>query len=134
MLFVNILLVLKLGFYLFITVFKSLGSSCILNAFQDTWFANSFSQLWACLFIFKWSLFKKKIHLFFGCAGSLLLCMGFLQLWRGGFSLHWLLFLQNVGFSSVAYGLRSCGFWALEDRLHSCSEQAQPLHMRSSRA
>ena len=65
----------------------------------------------------------KKNYFIFGCAGSSLLCMGFLwsqqagatlQLWCADFSLRWLLLLQSMGsrswgFSSEAHGLNSCG-------------------------
>ena len=39
-----------------------------------------------------------------GCAGSLLLCEGFLWLWCVGFALSWLLLLQSTG--SRASGLQ----------------------------
>ena len=61
--------------------------------------------LFICLFVF-------------GCVGSLLLCAGFLWLWRAGatlrwgagFSLRWLLLLQSTG--SRHTGFSSCGTWA----------------------
>ena len=48
-----------------------------------------------CFFVFFLN-FKKKLFIF-GCAGSLLLCMGFLQLRCMGFSLQWILLLQSTG-------------------------------------
>ena len=87
--------------------------------------------------------------LFFGCVGSLLLCAGFLQLWRAGATLHcsarashcggfsccraWALGVQ----ASVVAALRlsSCGIWALEHvGLSSCGTWAHQLWCRSSRA
>ena len=48
-----------------------------------------------------------------------------LQLWYEGFSLQWLLLLGSAG--SRHSGFNSCGSWALEHRLNSCSTQAQML-------
>jgi len=69
--------------------------------------------------------------LFFGCAGSLLLCPSFLGLWQGrgatlwlqcsGFSLWWLL-LWRTG--SRCPGFSSCGLWAKECGLSSCGTWA----------
>ena len=69
-----------------------------------------------------------KINLFlnffiFGCVGSSLLRMGFLQLQQ-------LLLLWALGTRAslvVAHGLSSCGSQALEHRLSSCGAQAQLL-------
>ena len=68
---------------------------------------------------------KRKSYLFiclfiFGCVGSLLLCTGFLQLWRAGatllhctgFSLRWLLLLRST--DSRRVGFSSCGTWVLQ--------------------
>ena len=75
------------------------------------------------------------IYLFgLGCAGSFLLCGLFLQLqqaWttlqsqRVGLLMWWLLLLGSAG--SRHSGFNSCGSWALEHRLNSCSTQAQML-------
>ena len=80
----------------------------------------------------------KIIYLFiiffiFGCAGPLLLCVGFLQLWRvgtircgvpashhGGFSCHRAWVLGHAGFSS-------CSSQALEHSLSSYGARAQLL-------
>ena len=52
-----------------------------------------------------------EFYLFtFGCAGSSLLCMAFLQLRRGGFTLWWPLLSQSMG--SGHTGFSSCGAWA----------------------
>ena len=49
----------------------------------------------------------KFIYFIFGCVGSSLLHTGFLQLWRAGFSLWWLLLLWSTG--SRCTGFSSCG-------------------------
>ena len=77
----------------------------------------------------------------FGCFRSLLLCVGFLQLWRAGATLRCSVWAsRGRGFSCcgaqalgvwasvvVARGLSSCGSWALERRLSSCGTRAQLL-------
>ena len=87
---------------------------------------------------------------FFGCTGSLLLCMGFLQLRRAGatlrcgarpsFSLRWLLLLQGTG--STRAGFTSCGMWVqqlwlADSRVQAqqlwCTGLAAPWHVGSSR-
>ena len=79
--------------------------------------------------------------LFFGCVGSSLLHVGFLQLQRAGATLHCSLQASHCsGFSCCGGGalgmwasvvaarrLSSCGSWALERRLSSCGAQAQLL-------
>ena len=67
--------------------------------------------------------------LVYGCAGSSLLHMGFLQLqrvgcnysllWCTGFSLCWLLLLWST-VVVVVCGLSSCSSWALEQGLRGC--------------
>ena len=78
----------------------------------------------------------------FGCVGSSLLCVGFLQLRRAGATLCCGAWASHCsGFSCcraqalgtqasvvVTHGLRSCGLWALERRLSSCGAWAQLLH------
>ena len=79
------------------------------------------------------------INLFiFGCVGSLLLRVGFLQLWRvgatlccgawashcGGFSCCGARALGTWASVVVAGGLSSCGSQALEHRLSSCGARA----------
>ena len=77
---------------------------------------------------------------FFGCAGSSLLHVGFLQLWQAratlhfhvGFSLQWLTLLQSTdsrcaSFVVAVHGLSSCGSWALKHKV-SCRAQAELLH------
>ena len=79
------------------------------------------------------------IYLFiFGCVGSSLLRMGFLQLWRAGATLHRVARASHCGGFSccgawalgtqasvvVAHRLSSCGPWALECRLSSCGTWA----------
>ena len=80
--------------------------------------------------------------LIFGCIWSLLLCMGFLQLWRAGATLHCVVWTSHFGGFSccraralgaqgsvvVACRLSSCSSWALERRLSSCGARAQLLH------
>ena len=51
----------------------------------------------------------KNFFLIYSCAGSLLLCVGFLQSWHSGSSLQWLL-LWSAG--SRVLRLSSCGTWA----------------------
>ena len=85
-------------------------------------------------YLFIYLLTYLFIYLFiFGCVGSLLLCAGFLQLQRtgftllgcAGFSLRWLLLLWSMGSRPV--GFSSCGLKALERRLSSCGARAQLL-------
>ena len=69
----------------------------------------------------------------FGCAGSSLLCAGFLQLWGVGATLvavcelltvvTSLLWSMGCGYS----GCSSCGLGALEHRFSTCGTQAQLL-------
>ena len=47
---------------------------------------------------------------------------GYSSLRRTGFSLRWLLLLQNTGSRHMAFS--SCGMQALERRLSSCGAQA----------
>ena len=86
----------------------------------------------------------------FDCVGSLLLCAGFLKLWRaraalrcgarashfGGFSCCGAWALGTRASVVVAPGLSSCGSRALECRLSSCGAQGlvAPRHVGSSRA
>ena len=88
-----------------------------------------------------------KICLFFtlfifGCIGSSLLHMDFLQLWRVGATLPCSMQASHCSGIShcgaqalgmwasvvVAHGLSSCGSWAPERRLSSCGARAQLLH------
>ena len=77
--------------------------------------------------------FLLKVFIFylffiFGCIGSSLLCVGFLQLWRAGAALPcgaWALGAQASVI--VARGLSSCGLQALAHRLSSCGARAQLL-------
>ena len=86
--------------------------------------------------------FFKLINLFiFGCVGSSLPCIGFLQLQRAGATLRcgaWASHCSGFSFCRaqalstrasvvVAHGLISCGFQALEHRLSSCGARAQLL-------
>ena len=88
-------------------------------------------------------LISKFLKFFiFGCVGSSLLCVGFIQLWRAGATLCCGAQASHCGgFSScgartlgardsvvAACGLSSCGTWALELRLSSCGARAQLLH------
>ena len=81
------------------------------------------------------SFFLKNGLFIFSCAGSLLLCVGFLWfavsggsslLHCMGFPLRSLLLLRSVGSGRV--GFHSCGLQALELRLHSHGAWAQLLH------
>ena len=78
----------------------------------------------------------------YGCVGSLLLCVGFLQLQLAGATLHCGAWASHCGDFSccgawalgmwasvvVAHGLSSCGSRTLECRLSSCGARAQLLH------
>ena len=89
-----------------------------------------------------------KIHFFFflnlfifGCVGSSLLCVGFLQLQRVEVTLHCGAGASHCGAFScyraqglgarasvvVARQLSSCGSWVLERRLSTCGARAQLL-------
>ena len=95
-----------------------------------------------CRFVCFCLFFNQFIYLFiFGCVGSSLLRVGFLQLWRaavtprcsawashcGGFSCCRAWALGTQASVVVAHGLSSCGSQALEHRLSSCGAQAQLL-------
>ena len=83
-----------------------------------------------------------NFYFIFVCVGSLLLCMGFLQLWAAGATLccsarafHCHGFsccgAQALGARAsvvVARSLSSCGSRDLERRLSSCGARAQLLH------
>ena len=113
----------------FSIVWKSLykiDTICYLNISQDP-----SVKLCGLSFFF----FKLINYLFiFGCVGSSLLRMGFLQLWRAGailccgaagFSLRWLLLLQSTGSRRTRFS--SCVLRALERRLSSCGPRVQLL-------
>ena len=102
-------------------------------------FFETFCRFTLYIYILKY----KFIYLFiFGCVGSLLLCTGFLQLWRAGATLRCGAWASHCGGFSccrawaqgawvsvvVARGLSSCGSRALEHRLSSCSARAQLLY------
>ena len=87
---------------------------------------------------------QSLIYLFiliFGCVGSSLFCVGFLQLWRAGATLCCGVWASHCsGFSccgaralgaqasvAVARGLSSCGSRALEHRFSSCGAWAPLL-------
>ena len=81
------------------------------------------------------------IYLFvFGCVGSLLLHVGFLQLQNADFSLWWLLLLQNTGSRQAGFssrytgahqlwlsGPRACRLSSCDSRALGCGAQAQLL-------
>ena len=87
------------------------------------------------------SFFFLNLFIIFGCVGSSLLRVGFLQLWRAGATLCCGAQASHCGGFSccrarapgaqasvvVARGLSSCGSWASEHRLSSCGTQAQLL-------
>ena len=100
---------------------------------------NSFNSYNTCM---KQVLLFFFINLFiFGCVGSSLLHVGFLQLWRAGATLRCGVWASHgSGFSCcraralvawasvvVACGLSNCGSQALERRLSSCGTWAQLL-------
>ena len=70
----------------------------------------------------------------FGCIGSFLPCVGFIQLRQAWATLHWGARASRCGgFSLQSMGSRhagfsSCGSRALECRLSSCGARAQLLH------
>ena len=91
-------------------------------------------------FLSRTHIFTKQLNLqyflfyfIFGCPGSLLLRVGFLQLqsmsWGSvtlqcmSFSLQWLFLLQSMGCRDV--GFSGCGSWTLEQGFSSCGPQAQ---------
>ena len=96
------------------------------------------AQCWERLVFF---VFFLKCNFIFGCVGSLLLCMGFLQqqkagatlccgapaLHHGGFSCCRAWALDTRASVVVAHRLSSCGSQALEHRLSSCGALAQLL-------
>ena len=97
------------------------------------------APLWSaspCLskWYWKWSFALSKLFLFYlfisGCAGSLLLCAGFLYLWRAG-ALHCHARVSHCGGFSCCgaqaqghTGFSSCSSRALEHRLSSCGARA----------
>ena len=91
-------------------------------------------QKWDCWIIwqFYFSVFHffKLIYLFiFGCIGSLLLRVSFLQLRRAGATLLWGVRASHCG------GFSGCGAWALGARgFSSCGTWAQQLCLMGSRA
>ena len=109
------------------------------------WICVSFSLIWSYLFYFIFNLF---ILFIFGCVGSSLLCVGFLQLWRARVTLHCGARASHCdGFSCcgaralgtqasvvVAHGLScsaACGIF-LDQGLNPCplhqQVDSQPLH------
>ena len=72
------------------------------------------------------------------CAVSLLICVGFLQLWQMGATLPCITQASHCGGFSccraqplgtkasvvAAHGLSNCGLWAPGHRLNSCGSQA----------
>ena len=94
---------------------------------------------------FRLYTFYLFIYIFiYGCVGSSLLCMGFLQLRQGGATLSCGAQASHCGGFSccraqalgtwasvvVACRLSSCGLRALECRLSSCGARAELLHGR----
>ena len=75
--------------------------------------------------------FKESILLFiFGCVGSSLLHVGFLQLWRAGATLHCSVRASHCGGLSCC-GAQALGAWAsvvVAHRLSGCGTWAQLLH------
>ena len=78
--------------------------------FQFSNICSAFMKKCAGIYCFNWNFrtLKSRYELFsFGCAGSSLLPMGFLQLRCAGLSLQWLLLMRSTGSVVVAHGL-SC--------------------------
>ena len=107
----------------------------------------SFWQAYFPPFFFFFTLFI-YLFIYFGCIGSPLLRVGFLQFWRVGATLlavrgllvavasfvaehglqvRGLQQLRCMGLVVVAHGLSSCGLRALERRLSSCGTRVQLL-------
>ena len=91
------------------TLWVTHSSKCFNSANNPKW------QVALLYFLFIYVLFS------FGCVGSSLLLMGFLQLWRAGATLHCGAWVSHCG------GLSCCGAWALGTR-------AQQLWLEGSRA
>ena len=95
-------------------------------------------MFFVCFALFCFNFF---FLIYFGCLGSSLLCVGFLQLRRVGATLHCGAQASHCGGFSycraqvlgtwasvvVVHGLSSCGSWALEVRLFSYGTQVQLL-------
>ena len=71
----------------------------------------------------------------YGCPGSSLLHVGFLELWRAGFSLQWLLLLQSTGSRCTGFGSRGLGAARgifLDQQLNPCISR-QILNHRTTK-
>ena len=133
----------------FIKVYNQIESGKLENSqnlLDKTWLPGGDCQGRACCLIFRlsrqWQLFLKQgetepqgflvfIYLFiFGCVGSSLLRIGFLQLWRAGATLCCGAWASHCGAFSLRStgsrhaGFSSCGLRALECRLSSCGARA----------
>ena len=93
-------------------------------------------EIQGTLFITDIYIFKFFYLFIFGCAGSSVLCMNVLQLWRAGatiylrstgFSLQWLLLLQSIG--CRAWGLQQLWLMSLVAPRHVGSSQTRDLLM-----
>ena len=145
---------------------SSVKSMCMYYQCHFSHHANSWQFVVTCIFVVNFEHFadfflqhyvSSSLYLFiFGCIGSSLLRVGFLQLQRAGATLHCgaqashcsgfslqRTGSRHTGFSScnmqcqqlwhtgsvvVAQGLSSCGSQTLEHRFSSCGAQAQLLH------
>ena len=92
------------------------------------------SAFLACMVLFFFQDLKKNLFIYFGCIGSSLLRVGFLQLWRAGATLRCSAQASHCsGFSFCGaralgrVGFSSCGSRALEHRLSSCGPRAYVL-------
>ena len=91
-------------------------NSFFLGKFRKFYPAFSFFSFLKYLFIY--------LFLIFGCVGSLLVRVGFLQLWRAGTTLRCDAQASHCGGFSCC-GSRALGVQALEHRLSSCGARAQ---------
>ena len=116
----------------------------MLRIYFRLWYVTRVNQCFCyhSFFLKHFLFFKIYLFLFiFGCTGSLLLCVGFLQLQQVGATLHCGAWASHCGGFSccgaralgawasvvVARGLSSCGSRVLECMLSSCGTWAQLL-------
>ena len=118
-------------------ILSTLFPSCILLFLKKYSTDRRIQKYFNSTFFFKLS----NLFFIFGCVGSSLLHMGFLQLWRAGATLHCSVRASHCGGFSCCQawalgvrasvvatrGLSSCGSRALECRLSSCGTWAQLL-------
>ena len=95
---------------------------------QQMWQNVNNREIWVMGMQFFVFFFFKDL-LILGCTGTSLLHSGFRMLWCAGFSLQWLLSLQNKALGIwasgvVVHGLSNSGSWAQEHIISSCGALA----------